>query len=150
MCNHSSVFSSSSPLVHFDTMTCGPNKVRRLSTINSLLEPTFIHTTEWLWYWEDEFGKWNLYASSVSNYAYFFSFFLFFEIVGRKCSRSCMTSIKKCGQFPVIFESSSNWFFDKNSGSDDHVMSWRVTWIDEPTKNYFLYPSAGKICLVFF
>lgn len=61
------VFSSSSSPVHFDTMTCGPNKVRRLSTMNSLLEPTFIHTTEWVWYWEDEFGRWNMYASAVSN-----------------------------------------------------------------------------------
>uniref|UniRef100_A0A3Q3GLL0 Poly [ADP-ribose] polymerase 12-like n=1 Tax=Kryptolebias marmoratus TaxID=37003 RepID=A0A3Q3GLL0_KRYMA len=51
------------PVVHFDTMTSGANRIRRLSTLNSLVEPDFIHTTEWLWYWQDEFGKWNLYGS---------------------------------------------------------------------------------------
>lgn len=66
-CSSFAVFSSSYPPVDFDTMTRGPNKVRRLSTINSLLEPTFILTTEWVWYWEDEYGKWNAYASAVSN-----------------------------------------------------------------------------------
>ncbi|XP_028251094.1 protein mono-ADP-ribosyltransferase PARP12 isoform X2 [Parambassis ranga] len=55
---------SSSPAICFDTMTCGPNKIRRLTTINSLVEPNFIHTTEWVWYWQDEFGKWNEYASA--------------------------------------------------------------------------------------
>ncbi|XP_037837273.1 protein mono-ADP-ribosyltransferase PARP12-like isoform X2 [Kryptolebias marmoratus] len=54
---------SGSPVVHFDTMTSGANRIRRLSTLNSLVEPDFIHTTEWLWYWQDEFGKWNLYGS---------------------------------------------------------------------------------------
>uniref|UniRef100_A0A3Q0RLZ6 Si:ch73-252i11.1 n=1 Tax=Amphilophus citrinellus TaxID=61819 RepID=A0A3Q0RLZ6_AMPCI len=65
-CNPSKSYSTS-PAVHFDTMTCGPNKVRRLSTENSVIEPTFIHTTEWLWYWEDEYGRWNVYLSNVSN-----------------------------------------------------------------------------------
>ncbi|KAK2858809.1 hypothetical protein Q5P01_003429 [Channa striata] len=61
-------YSAGWPPVHFDTMTCGTNQVRRLSTINSLIEPTFIHTTEWLWYWEDEFGKWNMYASATAGH----------------------------------------------------------------------------------
>ncbi|MEQ2228654.1 hypothetical protein ILYODFUR_011024 [Ilyodon furcidens] len=60
-------YSSSSPPVHFDTMTRGGNKVRRLSTVNSLVEPNFIHTTEWLWYWQDEFGKWNRYGSDSTG-----------------------------------------------------------------------------------
>lgn len=68
---HFVVFSSSSPPVHFDTMTCGTKPVRRLSTVNSLREPTFMHTTEWLWYWEDELGSWNLYTSAVSSYIHF-------------------------------------------------------------------------------
>ncbi|XP_076579028.1 protein mono-ADP-ribosyltransferase PARP12 [Chaetodon auriga] len=62
-CDPKNTYSNTNPSVHFDTMTCGPNKVRRLSTINSLLEPNFILTTEWVWYWEDEFGRWNMYAS---------------------------------------------------------------------------------------
>lgn len=57
-----------SPPVHFDTMTRGASPVRRLSTVNSLVEPTFVHTTEWLWYWEDELASWNLYASAVSGH----------------------------------------------------------------------------------
>ncbi|XP_035767435.1 protein mono-ADP-ribosyltransferase PARP12-like [Neolamprologus brichardi] len=60
--------SSTSPAVHFDTMTCGLKKVRRLSTENSVTEPTFIHTTEWLWYWQDEFGKWNMFASAIGGH----------------------------------------------------------------------------------
>ncbi|XP_024150472.1 protein mono-ADP-ribosyltransferase PARP12 [Oryzias melastigma] len=67
-CNPQNSYSTNSPLVHFDTMTSGEKKVRRLSTLNSLIEPNFIHTTEWLWYWQDENGKWNLYASDSSNH----------------------------------------------------------------------------------
>ncbi|XP_054911776.1 protein mono-ADP-ribosyltransferase PARP12 [Poeciliopsis prolifica] len=66
-CDPSNSYSSGSPPVHFDTMTRGGNKVRRLTTVNSLVEPTFIHTTEWLWYWQDEFGKWNLYGSDSAG-----------------------------------------------------------------------------------
>uniref|UniRef100_A0A3P8P5K0 Uncharacterized protein n=1 Tax=Astatotilapia calliptera TaxID=8154 RepID=A0A3P8P5K0_ASTCA len=67
-CDPSNSYSSTSPAVHFDTMTCGWNKVRRLSTENSVIEPTFIHTTEWLWYWQDEFGSWNMFASATSGH----------------------------------------------------------------------------------
>ncbi|XP_039456889.1 protein mono-ADP-ribosyltransferase PARP12-like isoform X1 [Oreochromis aureus] len=67
-CDPSNSYSSTSPAVHFDTMTCGQNKVRRLSTENSVIEPTFIHTTEWLWYWQDEFGRWNMFASATSGH----------------------------------------------------------------------------------
>ncbi|KAM6961555.1 protein mono-ADP-ribosyltransferase PARP12-like [Tautogolabrus adspersus] len=67
-CDPKNAYSSSSPPVYFDAMTQGQNKVRRLSTMNSLLAPDFIHTTEWLWYWEDEFGKWNIYASATGGH----------------------------------------------------------------------------------
>jgi hypothetical protein len=53
--------------VCFDTMTRGLQKVRRLSSISSVLQPTFLLTTEWLWYWEDEDGNWNQYDSPVSS-----------------------------------------------------------------------------------
>ncbi|KAM4711720.1 protein mono-ADP-ribosyltransferase PARP12-like [Anableps anableps] len=66
-CDPSNTYSSGSPPVHFDIMTRGENKVRRLTTVNSLNEPNFIHTTEWLWYWQDEFGKWNLYGSDSAG-----------------------------------------------------------------------------------
>lgn len=63
------VFSFSVPCIRFDTMTKGSNKVRRIDAALSLLEPGFSFATEWLWYWEDEFGKWNTYASPVSNWS---------------------------------------------------------------------------------
>ncbi|XP_028307268.1 protein mono-ADP-ribosyltransferase PARP12 [Gouania willdenowi] len=67
-CDPQNSYSSSSPPVHFDTMTCGSNNVRRLSTLNSVAEPTFIHTTEWLWYWQDEVGNWNLYSTDINGH----------------------------------------------------------------------------------
>lgn len=62
-CDPKNTSSNTNPQVDFDTMTCGPDPVRRISTINCVREPTFIHTTEWVWYWEDEFGSWREYAS---------------------------------------------------------------------------------------
>lgn len=53
--------------VDFGTMTSEQDKVRRLSTLNSLVKPDFIHTTEWLWYWQDDCGKWHLFGSDVSK-----------------------------------------------------------------------------------
>lgn len=45
--------------VDFNTMTYGGSPVRRLSTPSSVSKPPhFILTTEWLWYWEDDNGKW--------------------------------------------------------------------------------------------
>lgn len=55
-------FSSPSPVVpsvDFMTMTYGGSPVRRLSTASSVSKPPhFILTTEWLWYWTDDSGKW--------------------------------------------------------------------------------------------
>lgn len=63
------LFSSSRPRVYFDRMTCGFDEARRISTCNSLLKPDFSLATKWLWYWQDEFGNWNLYTSWVSNWS---------------------------------------------------------------------------------
>ncbi|KAM6895700.1 protein mono-ADP-ribosyltransferase PARP12-like [Xenentodon cancila] len=65
---HTDFHGSSSPAVYFDSMTCGQKKVRRLSTLSSLVKPNFILTTNWLWYWEDEYGEWNLYASDSAGH----------------------------------------------------------------------------------
>ncbi|KTF77707.1 hypothetical protein cypCar_00039783 [Cyprinus carpio] len=54
--------------VYFDTMTQGSHSVRRLSTVPSVLQPTFILTTEWIWYWEDEFGNWIQYATAEGSH----------------------------------------------------------------------------------
>ncbi|NWW49307.1 PAR12 polymerase, partial [Pedionomus torquatus] len=47
----------------FVNMCCGFEKVRRLSTASSVTRPPhFILTTEWLWYWKDEYGLWREYG----------------------------------------------------------------------------------------
>ncbi|CAL8405328.1 unnamed protein product [Arctogadus glacialis] len=53
--------------VCFETMTSGFQKVRRLSSASSVLQPTFLLTTEWLWYWQDENGNWNQYDSPPNS-----------------------------------------------------------------------------------
>ncbi|KAJ0012535.1 hypothetical protein NQD34_016869 [Periophthalmus magnuspinnatus] len=65
-CDPENTYSTTSPPVYFDTMKSGENDVRRLSTINSVLEPDFIHTTDWLWYWEDDNGRWQQYGANAS------------------------------------------------------------------------------------
>lgn len=48
-------------------MYCGFGKVRRLSTASSVTRPPhFILTTEWIWYWKDEYGVWKEYGKKVS------------------------------------------------------------------------------------
>lgn len=63
-CDPTNIYSSGRFPVCFDTMTQGCVAVRRLSTVSSVLQPSFILTTEWLWFWEDEFGNWIQYASA--------------------------------------------------------------------------------------
>ncbi|XP_061773834.1 protein mono-ADP-ribosyltransferase PARP12 isoform X2 [Nerophis ophidion] len=54
--------------VNFLTMTCKGSKVRRLSTASSVSKPPhFILTTQWLWYWQEETGKWNEYGQSLQS-----------------------------------------------------------------------------------
>lgn len=49
-------------------MTCGTAKIRRLSTASSVtMAPHYILTTDWIWYWKDEYGVWNEYGKEVSN-----------------------------------------------------------------------------------
>uniref|UniRef100_A0A672LER8 Poly [ADP-ribose] polymerase 12-like n=1 Tax=Sinocyclocheilus grahami TaxID=75366 RepID=A0A672LER8_SINGR len=63
-CDAARTYSSGMNPVYFDTMTQGCYSVRRLSTVPSVLQPTFILTTEWIWYWEDEYGNWIQYATA--------------------------------------------------------------------------------------
>ncbi|KAI7792031.1 hypothetical protein IRJ41_020260, partial [Triplophysa rosa] len=63
-CNPAKSNSSGVQVVNFDTMTRGPQPVRRLSTVPSVLQPTFILTTEWIWHWEDEYGNWIQYGTA--------------------------------------------------------------------------------------
>uniref|UniRef100_A0A4W5MDW4 Si:ch73-252i11.1 n=1 Tax=Hucho hucho TaxID=62062 RepID=A0A4W5MDW4_9TELE len=67
-CDPAKTYSRGVQPVCFNTMTCGLNKARRLSTVSSVLQPTFILTTEWAWFWEDEFGNWIQYASASGGH----------------------------------------------------------------------------------
>ncbi|XP_021419512.2 mucin-5AC isoform X1 [Oncorhynchus mykiss] len=44
-------------------MSRGFSEVQRPSTVSSVTEPMCVLTTEWVWFWEDEYGKWVQYAS---------------------------------------------------------------------------------------
>lgn len=51
----------------FDSMMFGAAPARRLSTASSVTKPPhFILTTDWVWYWTDEFGSWQEYGKQVS------------------------------------------------------------------------------------
>ncbi|XP_073892234.1 protein mono-ADP-ribosyltransferase PARP12 isoform X2 [Macaca fascicularis] len=44
-------------------MTYGATQARRLSTASAVTKPPhFILTTDWIWYWSDEFGSWQEYG----------------------------------------------------------------------------------------
>ncbi|GCC35624.1 hypothetical protein chiPu_0014111 [Chiloscyllium punctatum] len=59
-CNPSKTRSS---VINFDAMISGLSQIRRLSTASSVTKPPhYILTTEWLWYWKDEYGKWIEYG----------------------------------------------------------------------------------------
>lgn len=49
--------------VYFQTMKAGTRRVRRLTTPSSVTRPSeYVLTTEWIWYWKDEFGTWTKYG----------------------------------------------------------------------------------------
>ncbi|NWV03755.1 PAR12 polymerase, partial [Ptilonorhynchus violaceus] len=48
--------------INFQTMTCSSSLVRRLSTPSSVTKPTFILTTQWIWYWKNNEDKWIEYG----------------------------------------------------------------------------------------
>ncbi|NWH37320.1 PAR12 polymerase, partial [Chloropsis hardwickii] len=48
--------------INFQTMTCSSALVRRLSTPSSVTKPTFLLTTQWIWYWKNNQDKWIEYG----------------------------------------------------------------------------------------
>ncbi|XP_054632525.1 protein mono-ADP-ribosyltransferase PARP12 [Dunckerocampus dactyliophorus] len=57
-----------SRLVDFMRMTYKDSEVRRLSTASSVMKPPhFILTTQWVWYWKDDNGKWKEFGQSDVN-----------------------------------------------------------------------------------
>ncbi|XP_039426454.1 protein mono-ADP-ribosyltransferase PARP12-like isoform X1 [Corvus cornix cornix] len=64
------VTESGSFCVGFQDMCCGFAKVRRLSTASSVTKPPhFILTTEWIWYWKDEYDMWQEYGKQGDLHA---------------------------------------------------------------------------------
>ncbi|KAM4036583.1 protein mono-ADP-ribosyltransferase PARP12-like [Anomaloglossus baeobatrachus] len=56
--------------VDFNTMTCQSYQVRRLSTPSSAAKPPhFILTTDWLWYWRDEYSTWVEYGKETDRHS---------------------------------------------------------------------------------
>ncbi|NXS54524.1 PAR12 polymerase, partial [Brachypteracias leptosomus] len=53
--------------INFQTMTCGSSLLRRLSTPSSVTKPTFVLTTEWIWYWKNDLGQWIEYGEHVTD-----------------------------------------------------------------------------------
>ncbi|XP_039625424.1 protein mono-ADP-ribosyltransferase PARP12-like isoform X2 [Polypterus senegalus] len=63
-CNPARTCSSGNFSINFSSMTRGAAKVRRLSTASSVTKPSYILTTCWLWYWQDEYFQWSEYGTS--------------------------------------------------------------------------------------
>ncbi|KFO56932.1 Poly [ADP-ribose] polymerase 12, partial [Corvus brachyrhynchos] len=53
--------------INFQTMTCSSSLVRRLSTPSSVTKPTFVLTTQWIWYWKNNQDKWIEYGEQESK-----------------------------------------------------------------------------------
>ncbi|XP_012498211.1 PREDICTED: zinc finger CCCH-type antiviral protein 1 [Propithecus coquereli] len=63
--NH--VVSVAEGTIDFEKMICGSMNVRRMSTPASVVKPAnSVFTTEWIWYWKNENGKWIPYGEEVS------------------------------------------------------------------------------------
>ncbi|NXG48757.1 PAR12 polymerase, partial [Psilopogon haemacephalus] len=48
--------------INFQTMTYSSSLLRRLSTPSSVTKPSFLLTTEWIWYWKNDLGQWVEYG----------------------------------------------------------------------------------------
>lgn len=56
-------------ILNFHTMMFGSARARRLSTASSVTKPShFIFTTDWVWYWSDEFGAWQEYGKQGTEH----------------------------------------------------------------------------------
>ncbi|XP_058047225.1 protein mono-ADP-ribosyltransferase PARP12 [Ahaetulla prasina] len=54
---------------NFSNMTWGSAKIRRLSTPSSVTKPPhYILTTDWIWYWKDEYNLWKEYGKQDDDH----------------------------------------------------------------------------------
>uniref|UniRef100_A0A2K6TR32 Zinc finger CCCH-type containing, antiviral 1 n=1 Tax=Saimiri boliviensis boliviensis TaxID=39432 RepID=A0A2K6TR32_SAIBB len=54
--------------INFREMTCGSNRIQRLSTPSSVTKPAnLVFTTKWIWYWKNESGTWIQYGEEKDN-----------------------------------------------------------------------------------
>ncbi|XP_026581517.1 poly [ADP-ribose] polymerase 12-like [Pseudonaja textilis] len=55
--------------INFSSMTWGSAKIRRLSTPSSVTKPPhYILTTDWIWYWKDEYNQWKEYGKQDDDH----------------------------------------------------------------------------------
>ncbi|XP_004430882.1 PREDICTED: zinc finger CCCH-type antiviral protein 1 [Ceratotherium simum simum] len=55
-------------IINFQTMTCGFNPIRRISTPSSVTMPAdSVFTTKWIWYWKNKSDKWVQYGEKTDN-----------------------------------------------------------------------------------
>ncbi|KAM3833279.1 protein mono-ADP-ribosyltransferase PARP12-like isoform 2-T3 [Vipera latastei] len=55
--------------INFSRMTWGSAKIRRLSTASSVTKPPhYILTTDWIWYWKDEYNLWKEYGKEDEHH----------------------------------------------------------------------------------
>ncbi|NXN25025.1 PAR12 polymerase, partial [Nycticryphes semicollaris] len=53
--------------INFETMTCAASSLRRLCTPSSVTKPTFVLTTQWIWYWKNDQGQWIEYGEQAEK-----------------------------------------------------------------------------------
>uniref|UniRef100_A0A8C9FRG8 WWE domain-containing protein n=1 Tax=Pavo cristatus TaxID=9049 RepID=A0A8C9FRG8_PAVCR len=71
--------------INFQTMTLSSSLIRRLSTPSSVLNPTFVLTTKWIWYWKNDQGQWTEYGTQVSPHPVHVFFITCFDSLLKKC-----------------------------------------------------------------
>ncbi|XP_029455647.1 uncharacterized protein LOC115090552 isoform X3 [Rhinatrema bivittatum] len=60
--------SSGAQNIDFEKMTCAFIPIQRLSTVSSVTKPAnYQLTTEWLWYWKNEYGQWIEYGKPAGS-----------------------------------------------------------------------------------
>uniref|UniRef100_A0A8C3K0H6 Poly(ADP-ribose) polymerase family member 12 n=1 Tax=Calidris pygmaea TaxID=425635 RepID=A0A8C3K0H6_9CHAR len=109
----------------FVNMCCGFAKVRRLSTASSVTKPPhFILTTEWLWYWKDEYGLWQEYGQKVSlvkhlsDCSCFIIFFFFSSAMIQKNLR--YTTEREICRRPKFVSQMMNLLIELDSSSEEY------------------------------
>ncbi|XP_077123267.1 protein mono-ADP-ribosyltransferase PARP12-like [Ranitomeya variabilis] len=110
------------PPLDFDTMTHKSHQVKRLSTPSSASKPPhFILTTDWLWYWRDEYSTWVEYGRETDIHM----------------SSSTITS----NDLENVFLSDANSNIQFKAGKYNYVLSFR-----EMMQRNTQYGTERRVC----